>query len=51
MSSNYDERIAPGLMIIVNCLLTQLLNYASFHTFALMWSSKNFEGSIFIDIF
>ena len=51
MSSIDTEKIAAGLMIIVNFLLTQLLDYASFHTFALMWSSENFERSIFIDIF
>ena len=51
MSSIDTEKIAPGLLIIVNFLWTQLLNYASFHTFAAMWSSENLERSIFIHIF
>ena len=51
MSSIDTEKIAPGLLIIVNFLWTQLLSYASFHTFAAMWSSENFERSIFIHIF
>ena len=44
-------KMAPGLLIIMNFLRTQLLNYVSFHTFAAMWSSENFERSIFIHIF
>ena len=51
MSSIDTEKIAPGLLIIVNLLWTQLLNYVWFHTFPAMWSSENFERSIFIHIF
>ena len=50
ISSIDTEKIAPGLLITMNLLRTQPLNYASFHTFEAMWSSENIERTLFFHI-